>query len=252
MDVGRSLQSIKLAYYEKLRLERSESNPPLKRGATDSAETAGRRIMPKPGPGPTALLQHSQQAPLSPMTPHPAQPESTRKKRGRPSKKDLEARRQAADLLRHERAGSTQLASNMYASGPPLGGQIGYASSVPQTPVAAGPPQPSYTTSTPQQGSRPPSSNASNSSGKRRKGRPQTAPSTAPPPFQFPPGSHSQAYDTPPHTATRDERRPSDTSSRDPPTSASVPPEGPSRPMGAEAEDSKSSEWRKTVFNKSA
>ncbi|KAF2671422.1 hypothetical protein BT63DRAFT_412455 [Microthyrium microscopicum] len=267
---GRSLRSFQHAFDN---FSRQGANayypmnpPPLKRSLqVDSQTQHGRVIAPKPvaGPvGPTRPIGPTHSTPLSPMG-GPHMPTEQRKKRGRPSKKEQEERRlmfAAARMEQTQHPGPMAYLQSPATYGHPqqpmpsseISPTVPQSAphSVPQSPVIPAPLQPGATMSTPRQASRAESSGTSNSSGKRKRGRPGKTPSAVnPQPF----GSigRSEDYNTPPHTASREERRESEPSLREPQGgSSSAPPETGGRSGQADTgESTQQGSWKNTILN---
>ncbi|QDS76801.1 hypothetical protein FKW77_002475 [Venturia effusa] len=180
------------------------------------ATSAGPRLAPKPSFPAGASRPHGGTHPPSPLdnpTASGSDPNPTRKKRGRPSKKDVEERRAKAERLAMERAPTAHMMQPSFGS-PVMNTQPPFAPFVQQSSHIAPPeglaessashsPSLAIITATPRNTHQPESDvNSSSSSGKKKRGRPPKVDTeTIPAPTFSTSGAPSAGpYGSPPQT----------------------------------------------------
>jgi hypothetical protein len=220
---------------------------PLER---DPTTATGRPLAPKPMPIPTPTGPTAPQRTFGPAQPTPMSPRGQQlhsqppKKRGRPSKKEQEARRQ------RQSEANTAIAQSSQTMGL-MGTQAGPSSEVPQSPTtSARTQQRGADVSTPQAQTQPGSQTNSSSSGKKRRGRPPKNQDPTGPPPPFPP--LREAVDTPQSSSRQESRRSGSPSKPVQRRASDEAPEGrPTRHGHAEApeEGRQAPHWTDTLLN---
>jgi hypothetical protein len=211
MCLGRTLRSFQEAYGDFARTGPGQPPPGQKRPLqVDSATPQGRPIAPRP-PGPVGPIGAVRTGPagsptsiLSPMTGPStisALPDTQRRKRGRPSKKDIEDRRQR----QIEARASVDLTGFPPIMPSPRGtfgstggfGPQGSSSEVPPSPIVSSHLAMSTAAATPRAASHPSSNGSGGSSGKNSKrGRPpKPSPPPVPQPYFAKSGQRAQSGD---------------------------------------------------------